>query len=334
MAKRTYGEIKREMSRTAGQAGISIDDEILIDLVNLAQERLISKGQWSFLYAQLTINQFEGTLTLPSEYEALLGIAQNRTPAPIFDQWYEFLELGPGPQDNDNTSRWTPGAIDRGETPVILQPSDEAWRVSVFSPTDELVDDERPTVRVLGYDENGKWVRSLVDDVWHDGILLELRGDEEDEDDRYHTSTVKFSKVTGFQKPATNDYVELYFQDEFDDRYLAGRYRHDELTASFRSYSIPSIGTDETRLVHAWVRRRFRKVTRDEDEMMVGSLPALRFAIKAIAAEDKDDIVTARALLDEAVTVLRDEDRHRRPSANPGIEVRSVGAAGGVENLI
>lgn len=322
MIKRTFGDVKEELRRVAGQTGLRAGDVRLAELVNLAQERLIAMGEWSFCYARLKLRQFGGMFALPAEYEAITRVAVSRESIPIRDAWFEFIDYGPGQQDK---ALGIDAAIDRGESPVIRAPLVGGALVRAYAAADERVDGIRPTIQIRGYDEKGAWVRSQVEGVWQDGLSLELRGDVTP---NFDTSTIKFSRITQVTKPETKGAVDLNYVNIFGKEYLAGRYQHHETTPSFRIYFIPAIKEGDSRLVHVWARRRFASVVTDVDPLMVSSLPAMRLAVKAVALEDADRVADAAGVFELAAKVLRDEERLYKGTPNPPVEISPLMAFG------
>ena len=97
MIKRTFGDVKEELRRVAGQTGLVVDDDRLRIAVNLAQERLCTLGEWPYQYARIKFRQRGGVVALPTQYEAIVHSSINRQPVEVQPPWFEFLEHGPGP---------------------------------------------------------------------------------------------------------------------------------------------------------------------------------------------------------------------------------------------
>jgi hypothetical protein len=72
----------------------------------------------------LTIDQKDGLVYVPNDVEAILGATFNGSPIPVYDEFYDFKENGPGYQQTDidtyNAQNLTasPCIIARGETRV------------------------------------------------------------------------------------------------------------------------------------------------------------------------------------------------------------------------
>jgi hypothetical protein len=283
MIKRTFGQVKTELSRVAGQTGMQATDPRLRELVNLAQERLSTMGEWPFQYARVKFCHFGGVLSLPCEYESLAHTAIEDQPVSIQPTWFEFLEYGPGPLKKES---WSNLGLDLGESPVYRQPGTGGAKLRVASTNG----DDAGNATVFGYDKTG--VRREVTFALPDA-----------------TSTVEWSKVTQVVKPVTAGDVVLSFTDIFGRTSQAAVYRSRDTSPTFRAYRFTGIADDQTKVIQGIVRRRLYPILTDNDEMFITNLGALRLGVKGIALEDKGDVVTAARTFELAKTILQDEAR-------------------------
>lgn len=289
MIKRTFGSVKSELARVAGQSGMPVDDARLREIVFLAQERLCTKGEWPFQYDRLKFKQYDCVVSLPSEYESLVHTSLDRVPVEIQPPWFEFLENGPGPQDRDG---WVNLGIDLGEWPVFWQPGSEGSKVRLVSTSG----DDSGQVTVVGYDT--------------DGLAQSLGLDLPD-----ITTEIELSKITQVVKPVTAGDVVLSYVDEFGEESIAATYRARDTNPTFRTYRFPTI-SDEGTVVHGIARRRLYPITSDNDELLVPNLGALRLAVKGIAFEDNDKVIEAANCFALATEILREEAKLYRGSRN------------------
>jgi hypothetical protein len=322
MRRKTYGDVKRTLSRVASQVGLNVNDSRLLEIVNEAQERLCGEGEWPWMYERIRFCQYEGLVALPHEYEALSAVVLAGTPIQMTDPWYEFVESGPGPQDIDG-SRYNV-VIPRGESPVFRQPQLVPQKVKIYSSVDERVDGTRATIRIHGYDENGVLVRTNSSGVWSDGEVLDLRGDDVV---NYATSTNKFSRITFIEKPRTNGYLILNYIDDDLVESQAGRYQHFDVNPSFRMYHLPYITDATTKTVQARVRRRLLPIYADTDPMTITNISALKHAVKAISLGDQGKDPDAETSFMVATRILMKESNlYRGGQPKQRIEVRMSGA--------
>jgi hypothetical protein len=291
MIKRTYGDVKDELRRVAGQTGLVVDDARLLMAVNLAQERLSTLGEWPFQYARVKFCQRGGVVALPTMYEAIVHAAINRESVETNPPWYEFIEYGPGPYQKNE---WCNYGLDMGESPVFFQPGDGGATITITS-TDG---DDTGNVIVKGLDVNG--VAQTVTLALPDA-----------------SSTIKWSRVNQVIKPVTQGDVVLSFTDKYGAKILAGDYRARDINPSFRLYRFTALSETKSKTVDAIVRRRLYEIAADTDELFITNLGALRLGVKGVALLDKGDLQASELAFSAAAQILRDETHKYRGSRQP-----------------
>ena len=325
MIQRTLADVLPTLRRVASQSGLRADDARLIEIINDAQERLLSEVDNAIgTLHRVKFCQYDKLVALPSMYERIVKASVDRVGAEVMDKWYEFMDYGPGHLDNGGTVNVL---IDRGEAPVIVQSTTSPAFVRCYGYQDERVNAVAPTIRILGYDESGVWVRSESGGVWSDGITLSINGHSAT---NYTVSSVKFSKITQVIKPKTHGVVELFWYDEAYSRLdLAARYEHWETNPSFRIYFASGILSDDTSLVHALCKVRFRPLVDVTDRLIISSIPALKKAMRAIAQEDADKVQEAEMNWSLAASILRKEAKAYYGTPRPAMDVSASGAMHG-----
>jgi hypothetical protein len=300
MIKRTFADVKSELARVAGHAGMQTTDVRLREMVTIAQERLSVAGEWPYQYARLKFRQIGSLVCLPCEYEALVHSTVEREPIELQPSWFEFLDFGPGPTDQ---TKWANLGIDLGEVAVYRQPGTTGAVLNVTATEGADTGD----VVVTGYDTNG--VRKVVNYALPDA-----------------TSTVRWSKVVQVTKPATLGDVVLSWEDDFAREQVAAVYRYRDKTPSFRSYRFPLLDTED-KIVHGIARRRLYPVTSDQDELFITNIAALRLAVKGVAFEDAGKIIEAETSFASAKKILTDEAaRYQATKAAPPVNVTRIAA--------
>lgn len=300
MIKRTYGDVKEELRRVAGQTGLVVDDPRLRVAVNLAQERLCAMGEWPSQYARVKFRQRGGVVALPTQYEALVHTAINREPVETQPPWFEFMEFGPGPYQKNE---WANYGLDMGEHAIYVAPPSSGAKIRVVS-TDG---DDQGTVTVFGLDANRleKTETLALPDA---------------------TSSTLWSRVNQVIKPRTAGDVVLSLIDLSGRQYVAADYRARDTNPTFRLYRFTAIADDQSKVVDAIVRRRLYEVADDADELYVSNLNALRLGVRAVCLLDKGDIAGSETAFAVAAQVLRDE-AHRYRNQHPiPINATKIGA--------
>ena len=326
MSQRTLGDVKESLRRVAGQSGLTVGDSRLVEIVNLAQERLHSLVENAVgTLHRLRFCQYDRQIALPAQYERVVRASVSDETAPVMDRWYEFMDFGPGRLSNKNSVNVL---LDRGESPVIRQSCEVPSKVRVYGYKDERVNGVRPKIRILGYDENNVWIRSYEGGQFVDGTSLEIIGDNPT---NWVESTAKFSRITQVIKPVTNGVVEIYFNILTlpVPLQLAARYNHWETNPTMRLYYAGGITSDTTMPVTVIARARHVDVRNDSDKLLIGSIPALRKAVMAVALEESGKISESEANWNIAAQILRDEANAYYGSAKPGLEVTSAGSVFG-----
>lgn len=332
MTQRTLADVLDPLRKVASQAGLRAGDDRIVGLINDAQERLLSEvDNIVGSIHRLKFCQYDRMIALPAYYQRIIKGSIDRAGAPVMDKWYEFMDYGPGHLD---TGYGVNVLVDRGEAPVIRQSVSVPAVVRCYGYKDERVDGTPKKIRVMGYDENGIWVRSNTAGVWSDGVELPINGHSSI---NYAESTVLFSRVTQVVKPVTNGVVELYFYAPTQEVPLsfAARYEYWETNPSFRLYFAAGISPDATAQVHALCKVRFRPLLALTDKLIVSNLPALKKAMRALAQEEADKIQDAEANWALAARILKKEANDYYGSTRPAIDVSTGGAVhGSIANVL
>lgn len=301
----TYNDIKDAVARVASSAGLTAESQRLKDRVFAIQNRLGYEGKWDGCMNQVEFAIYDRLLTLPLEFETLEAVAINDLPTPIMPKWYEFIDFGPGPQDDNS---WVKNVVRRGTSPVVRQSYDAARYVRAYSSVDERVEGVAPTIRILGFDENNNWVRTQVDGVWQDGESIALNGHSAT---NWTETTTLFKRVVRVEKPVTNGSVELWFADADETLYFAAKYEYFDTNPNYQQYVVPVLGTEiNTTSVKALCRRKIRPIVSGDEELIFDNVEAYRLGLMAMAREETaGGLNEAQALWGAALQALRSKNR-------------------------
>ena len=121
----TLGYMKARFALEAPN-GLRLSDSELTRFINQSEEQCMRMGTFvgTVKTYTLTIEQTNGLVYVPNDVEAILGATFNGSPIPVYDEFYDFKENGPGYQqvdiDEHNTSNLAamPCLIARGEARV------------------------------------------------------------------------------------------------------------------------------------------------------------------------------------------------------------------------
>jgi len=165
MIRRTYGSVKEQLARVT-QNGMCATDPQLLARTNEAQERLLNKGLYAGTYGRYSVCVYGGCITLPREFESILGYNYSGAPAQVYNQWYEFMANGPG---MSTVGAWRQ-LQDRGYVPCFRSIESQKY-IRVYT---DLIEDATSTILFRGSDTYNNRVQTQEDGAYIDGERLNL----------------------------------------------------------------------------------------------------------------------------------------------------------------
>jgi hypothetical protein len=165
MIRRTYGSVKEQLARVT-QNGMCPDSSQLLARTNEAQERLLNKGLYAGTYGRYSVCVYGGCITLPREFESILGYNYGGAAAQVYNQWYEFMANGPG---TSPAGAWRQ-LQDRGFVPSF-RPLDSQKYIRVYT---DLAEDATSTILFRGSDSYNNRVQTIENGAYIDGERLNL----------------------------------------------------------------------------------------------------------------------------------------------------------------
>lgn len=272
------------------------------DRISDALEALANKSQWNGLDGYIDISVDENTVTLPRYVETPVEINIGGQPTFMRNKWFEFHLNGPG---SDCGARCSWVWDDRGDVVTLM---DVDYPQQLLA-TNDLTQDNGKYIRVFGYDDNDKWIRTTnpLTNKLDDGLWLTMNT----------TNTVPASnaqlvqRITRIIKDETLGFVKLEgFSVDRNDTVLIGYYYPNETEPNYRRIILGSSC--------GWVRIRYRKrllkVTSFTDQLHLKSKVALTAMMMSLASLAKGDLQTAEGMEQKAVQFLNDEHTSRNPN--------------------
>ena len=165
MIRRTYGSVKQQLARVT-QNGMCADNPQLLARVNEAQERLLNKGLYAGTYGRYSVCVYGGCITLPREFESILGYNYGGAPAQVYNQWYEFMANGPGIAP---AGAWRQ-LIDRGFVPCFRSLAAQSY-IRVYT---DLIEDATSTILFRGSDTYNNRIQTIQNGAYAEGERLNL----------------------------------------------------------------------------------------------------------------------------------------------------------------
>jgi len=230
------------------------DTPTIAGYVNAAQERLIKakefsdegpNGTWAVM-AFNVIPGFPATITCPREVARLEGIAACGKPIPIQNQFYEFLDFGPGPKPNGWAGSlqglwpWRPPlgySRNNAVTWNDLGPAPQYIVIYAANPADVQA---LKRVLIQGVDQNGNTVYSQDGNNNGDtvsGLFYTLAGP-------FASSPQQWSGLSGIQKDITAGPVQIFqLNPTTGQQVLLLTMEPSEQVAGYRRYYIDGLPT-------------------------------------------------------------------------------------------
>jgi hypothetical protein len=165
MIRRTFGSVKNQLARVT-QNGMCATDPQLLARVNEAQERLLNKGLYAGTYARYAVCIYGACITLPREFESIVGYNFEGKPCQVYNQWYEFMANGPGISQAGDWRR----LIDRGYAPTFRSLEAQKY-IKVYT---DLAEDASATILIRGSDTYNNRVQTIENGSYIDGERLNL----------------------------------------------------------------------------------------------------------------------------------------------------------------
>jgi len=190
MIRRTYGSVKEQLARVT-QNGMCATDPQLLARTNEAQERLLNKGLYAGTYGRYSVCVYGGCITLPREFESVLGYNFGGIAHQVYNQWYEFMENGPGIAPVGDWKR----LIDRGYVPMFRDLPDQRY-LKVYT---DQIEDATATILFRGSDTYNDRIRTLENNEYIDGERVNLSAGS-------GNSSVLIAGVTGNYSDANGIY--------------------------------------------------------------------------------------------------------------------------------
>jgi hypothetical protein len=165
MIRRTYGSVKQQLARVT-QNGMCATDPQLLARTNEAQERLLNKGLYAGTYGRYSVCVYGGCITLPREFESILGYNFGGSPAQVYNQWYEFMANGPGMLQAGDWRQ----LVDRGYVPCFRSLAAQSF-IRVYT---DLIEDSTSTILFRGSDSYNNRIQTQENGAYIDGERLNL----------------------------------------------------------------------------------------------------------------------------------------------------------------
>ncbi len=261
------------------------NNPLFLQMINEVQERYINSGKWKGSIITLRYDSSPGFITLPFNYAAVLAMTYDRYPIPVFTQFHQYVEEGPGKVDE--ALHWPGILIDLGDGFCTQADMSAAGFVRIYS---SALDNGKVT-RVYGK-LNGVIVYDAAGNEGEEVVLSAP----------FVATTNQFTEITGFTKPTTTARIYAKSWDGVTETSLA-TYQPNETRPCYRRYQTGQ-AEREIRII---CQRRFVPTVAETDWIIPGNISALRAGIQSRLFEDATDPDAADASFVRGLNFLNDE---------------------------
>lgn len=339
-------------SRIPKAIGLCPDDTRIPAIVNEAQQRLLTKGLWHGTFGRFRICTDNQCVTLPPQIATIESAAVCGEVVAMRDTWWEFLDNGFGPINSTSgcascgTGDTVGGGLGVGMyrgrfcTFKDIQPSGKKLNVVC-----DLSTDVGKEVLLLGYDDNGNWIRTDQGGTIKDGELVAFA------QSTGTTTTNYFSSVNDIQLPDDMDGQSWLYEYDVSatTRRLIGKYEYFETRPNYARYFFPSVcirTCDDNTCCQTPIdivgKLEFIPVVNDTDYLIIGNIPALKEMVVGIVnAEKAPDSLAKNQIMTSAYAMAMNElDQELRHYRGDGVitAVNVMGTAiyanSGIETLL
>lgn len=298
--------------------------------INEAQQRLITRGEWWGLSARYQICTDQNCLTWPRQFASIEAMWTCAGPVVLRNQWFEFLEYGPGVQGGHCGCDLTSYDRGRAVTFADIVPTGKKLRVYCDS-----IADVGKVLLVQGYDDNGNWI---IESPTYNGFRIVLSMP-------YTDSTYFVSSITGVQKDETNANVRVYeWNVAANTQRAIAIYEPDETRPEYRRSLVHGLAAGSTgdsdcqkSVVVVQAKLAFIPAKRDTDYLLIGNIPALKDMCQSIKKAENNLGEEALFWEQKAINELQRELNHYTGDGER-IAVNMQGGAmfgsGSVENFL
>lgn len=279
-----------------------INSALFLPALNEVVEYFTYNGAWKGNTPKVTIPASDGFFTLPRWYQSVLALRYQKVPLPIFTQFYQFSESGPG--ELVDTDAFYGVLEDMGDGFCTQSDISTAGTLRV---TVGGAGDAAKVLRLFGTDASGN---VIFDSTGNQGLNITTVNPSAD-------TTQVFATVTGIQAPSNMTLPWTLSVVNSGTPTQIGSYYPGETRPSYKRYMVGQ--TDEA--IHTICRRRFIPLVAETDWVIPGNLRALRYGLKGLAFEKAGQIAEADAAFSRALGFLNDEAKASRGGARPLLNI-------------
>jgi len=271
----------------------------LTDAVRLGNTQSKS-NDWNVAAMDLCV--CDGCVTLPADVATVLAVNNGGFTTLIRDQWFQYHINGTG------TTDYQPWRYTDELGPVVTY-KDPSGPVNLIAIVENSLDSSVATLRVYGWDEDGKRIYTTgANGILEDGILVPtIYGFPAANPD-----APAIARIDRIQKSVSNGFIKLLAVDPDDSssHTQIGYYQPWETVPAYRRIRVPD---------RSWIRIKYKR--RDVEVRGIGdwinldNREALMLLLRAVRLRYDGQVDQARVYETEGMRLLSNEAEALRPSA-------------------
>lgn len=316
-------------------AGVCTDKPEFFELVDMAVDNLIIRGDWKGTVLPVRVCVNNGCVTWPRYVSEVRRVNSCAGSVPMRNVWYQFMEHG----HSYGVDAWYNSWSMRG--PSVCEGSNafqfEACTYNDVYGTDCYIrvypaaqEDAGATVTIFGLDGNGQplMTRDATTQEWSEGITITVPTITPSV--TYGSSAVTVSRIDRIVKSETQNDLLIYAYDSVNDwLYDLARYAPTETNPSYQRYQMNTGGlwnyqtcraasTCKQSIV-ALVKLRNLPVRTANDLIYISNKRALLNAIRALKTEAGENVDQAQAQWAIAIEALNRQLENASPDAEMSV---------------
>lgn len=293
-------------------------DASFVPAINQVSERLVQSGKWQGNLEKVVFAaQSNGYITLPPQMVSILGGGFQCWPgAPVWSQFHEFMECGPGTLDQNLC--WPYQFIDAGDQYAVQYDVVAPGPLRIYS----AAPDNGVVVRVFGLDTNTGFPVTDSTGVLGEQVTLAFP---------FVQTTHSFSSVTTFQKPVTKHIVNLWvLPTNGSGQYQIAAYQTVETVPQYHRYLVGNVqALNSIPAIRTLCQRRYFPVNAETDICYPPSIGAFKYGLQALNFEDLNRNSDADAQWTVATKLMNNQSHATRGGARIELAINPFGDGSG-----
>lgn len=294
-----YSEAKDVLGRCA--------DEYCFKRISDAVKLANTQGKFDIALGEMDICVCDGCVTLPYDVATVLAVNNGGFPTLLRDQWFQYHANGSG------TTCYIPWNYTDEVGPVVTF-KDPSAPVKLVAEVENALDSNK-SLRVFGWDENGKRIYSEgVGGILEDGFLVPtVYGFSVP-----NPAAPDIARIDRIQKAVTNGFVRVIAVDSttLASHTMIGYYQPWETDPRYRRVRVSN---------QTWIRIKYRRkdleVRATTDWINIENREALLMLLKSVKFRLDNQIDQARGFESEGIRLLSNEAEALRPPAQIGPQI-------------